>query len=184
MEKLLNDTKAHMDRAIDALKKELGQVRTGRASLIILDDLRVEYYGQQVPFNQVATLNIPEPRLIAIQPWEPKMIQAIEKSILTADLGLNPVNDGKTIKLPIPALNEERRKSLVKQIKKYGEETKVSVRNSRHDANDVLKTWEKDKKFPEDEIFRLHKRVQDLTDEFIKKVDETIEHKEKDIMEV
>lgn len=184
MEKLLNDTKAKMEKTIVALKKELGQIRTGRASLSILDDIRVDYYGQKVPLNQVATLNIPDPRMIAIQPWEAKMIQIIEKAIMVADLGLNPINDGKVVRLPIPPLNEERRLMLVKQVKKHGEECKVSVRNARHESNNELKVWEKDKKFPEDEIKRLHKRIQDLTDEYIKKVDEVLAHKEKDIMEV
>jgi ribosome recycling factor len=185
MEKeLRRKTDERMKKAIEVLKKEFASIRTGRASLALLDDIKVEYYGTPTPLNQVATLNIPEPKQISIQPWDQKAIQDIEKAILKSDLGLTPMNDGKIIRISIPPLTEERRKDLVKVVKKKGEEGKVAIRNIRRDANDSLKKFEKDKEISEDELKKSLDEVQKMTDGYIKKVDETVEHKEQEIMEV
>ena len=182
--KVFNDTEARMKKAIDALHHELSKMRTGRASLTILDDVKVDYYGTQTPLNQMATLSLPDARTIAIQAWDNSAVASIEKAIQKADLGLNPINDGKTIRLPIPPLNEERRKDLAKVMRKHGEECKVSVRNARRDANEDLKKLKKDSTITEDDERKGHDRIQKLTDDFIKKIDEHLDHKEKDIMEV
>jgi ribosome recycling factor len=185
MEKeLRRRTDERMKKAIEVLKKEFASVRTGRASLALLDDIKVEYYGTSTPLNQVATLNIPDPKQITIQPWDQKAIQDIEKAILKSDLGLTPMNDGKVIRISIPPLTEERRKDLVKVVKKKGEEGKVAIRNIRRDANDSLKKLEKDKEISEDELKKALDEVQKMTDSYIKKVDETVEHKEQEVMEV
>jgi ribosome recycling factor len=185
MEKeLRRKTDERMKKAIEVLKKEFASIRTGRASLALLDDIKVEYYGTPTPLNQVATLNIPDPKQISIQPWDQKAIQDIEKAILKSDLGLTPMNDGKIIRISIPPLTEERRKDLVKVVKKKGEEGKVAIRNIRRDANDSLKKFEKDKEISEDELKKSLDEVQKMTDGYIKKVDETVEHKEQEIMEV
>jgi len=183
-EKIFEEVKQHMQMAVDAYRHELSKLRTGRASLSILDDIRVEYYGTMTPLNQLATLGVPDPRTIAIQPWDASSAQSIEKAIQKSDLGLNPVNDGRVIRLPIPPLNEERRRDLVKVIKKYGEECKLSVRNTRRDANAKLKEMKDSSKITEDEFKRGQDRIQKLTDDYIKLSDETAAHKEKDIMEV
>jgi len=183
-DKIFEEVKSHMQRALDAYRHELSKLRTGRASLSILDDIRVEYYGTLTPLNQLATLGVPDPRTIAIQPWDASSAQAIEKAIQKSDLGLNPVNDGRIIRLPIPPLNEERRRDLVKVIKKYGEECKLSIRNSRRDGNEKLKEMKDSSKITEDEFKKSQERVQKLTDDFIKLADDTAVHKEKDIMEV
>jgi ribosome recycling factor len=182
--KVFADMEAKMKRALDALAHELVKMRTGRASLSVLDDVRVDYYGTPTPINQLATLSVPDPRTIAIQAWDHSAVPSIEKAIQKAALGLNPVNDGKIIRLPIPALNEERRKELVKNAHKHGEDCKVSVRNTRRDANEELKKLKKDSKITEDEEKKGHERIQKTTDDFIKKIDEALSHKEKDIMEV
>ncbi len=178
--------KAHerMQTAIDALKKKFGAVRTGRASLSLLDGLVVDYYGTATPLQQVASLSIPDSRQILIQPWEQKIIPEIEKTIMKSDLGLTPMNDGKLIRINIPALTEERRKQLVKVVKKEAEEAKVAVRNIRREINEELKKLEKEEHISEDQIKKEHDEVQKTTDSFIKKVDELLEHKEKEIMEV
>lgn len=181
---LLAETKKEMDKAIEALTHELSKVRTGRATTSLLDDVRVDYYGTPTPLNQVGTLGVPEPRLLTVSPWEANMIPAIEKAIISADLGLTPSNDGKLIRIPIPALNEERRKDLVKVIKKHGEETRISLRQHRRDAMDQLKAQEKDKEINEDEHKHLGEEVQKLTDQYVKKVEEMLEHKEKEILAV
>lgn len=173
-----------MNGAIDALKKEFSGVRTGRASLGLLDGMAIDYYGTMTPIQQLANLSVPEPRQIVIQPWEQKIIPDIEKAIMKSDLGLTPMNDGKIIRINIPALTEERRKQLVKVVKKRAEEGKVAVRNIRRDANDDLKKMEKDKHMSEDDAKKEHDEIQKLTDAFIKKIDEVLEHKEKEIMEV
>jgi ribosome recycling factor len=183
-EKIFEETKQHMQKAIDAYRHELAKLRTGRASISILDDIRVEYYGTLTPLNQLATLGVPDPRMITIQPWDVSAAQAIEKAIQKSDLGLNPVNDGRLIRLPIPQLNEERRRELAKVIKKHGEECKLSVRNSRRDANAILKKMKDDSKITEDEFKKAQERIQKMTDDFIKLADDTAAHKEKDIMEV
>lgn len=173
-----------MNSAIDALKKEFSSVRTGRASLALLDGIFVDYYGTLTPLQQLANLSIPESRQIAVQPWEQRIISDIEKAILKSDLGLTPMNDGKTIRINIPILTEERRKQLVKLIKKRAEEAKVAVRNIRRDSNEELKKREKERHLSEDDVKKEHDEIQKITDSFIKKIDEILEHKEKEIMEV
>lgn len=173
-----------MDKSIESLKKEFGSVRTGRASLSLLDGIKIDYYGTPTQLAQVATLGIPEPRQITIQPWEQKLIPEIEKAILKSDLGLTPGNDGKTIRLNIPTLTEERRKQLVKVVKKYAEEAKVAIRNIRRDVNDKIKKSEKEQHLSEDDVKRLQDEIQKLTDQHVAKVDEVLHHKEKEIMEV
>ncbi|MBN1283504.1 MAG: ribosome recycling factor [Proteobacteria bacterium] len=173
-----------MKKALEAFRHELSKLRTGRASLAVLDDVRVEYYGTQTPLNQLATMSVPDPRTIVIQPWDHSAASAIEKAIQKADLGLNPANDGKVIRLPVPPLNEERRIELVKVIKKHGEDCKVIVRNVRRDANEELKVLKKASEITEDEERKAHDRVQKLTDDFIKQVDDAIAHKEKDVMQL
>ncbi len=173
-----------MNGAVEALKKEFGAVRTGRATLALLDGIALDYYGTATPLQQLASLSIPESRQIAIQPWEQRLIPEIEKAILKSDLGLTPMNDGKTIRINIPVLTEERRKQLVKVVRKRAEEAKVAVRNIRRDSNEELKKLEKDKHLSEDDVKKEQEEIQKLTDSFIKKIDEILEHKEKEIMEV
>ena len=183
-----NETKKRlaerMDKTIDALKKDLGSIRTGRASLSIFEGLTVDYFGTPTPINHVATLSVPESRLITIQPWDPKMISEIEKAIQKSDLGLNPGNDGKIIRLAIPPLTEERRKEIVKQVHKRGEEAKISVRNIRRDSNEEMKRIEKEEHISEDDTKRSIEEIQKITDSYIKKIDETVAHKEEEVMEV
>lgn len=183
-ESLKADANVRMKKAIDLLSNELSKMRTGRASLSVLDDVRVDYYGTPTPLNQVATLNTPDPRLITIQPWESNLLGVIEKALLKSDIGLTPTNDGKIIRLPIPTLTEDRRKELVKHIKKHGEESKIAVRNVRRDANEHLKKLEKDAHLPEDDVKKALNDIQKLTDDYIKKVDDVIGHKEKEIMTI
>lgn len=184
MQELKKKATERMNGAIESLKKDFGSVRTGRASLALLDGIMVDYYGTMTPLSQVATLGIPESRQITIQPWEPKLITEIEKAILKSDLGLNPGNDGKTIRIIIPQLTEERRKQLVKVVKKRAEEGRVAVRNIRRDVNDELKRTEKEKHYSEDDVKRFHDEIQKLTDSYIVRVEEVLQHKEKEIMEV
>lgn len=173
-----------MEGAIDALKKEFGSVRTGRASLSLLDGIMVDYYGTLTPLQQLASLSVPESRQIAIQPWEQRIIPEIEKAIMKSDLGLTPSNDGKFIRIGIPALTEERRKQLVKVVKKRAEEAKIAIRNIRRDTNEELKKLEKEKHLSEDDAKKSHDEIQKLTDSYIVKVDEVLKHKENEIMEV
>lgn len=184
MREEVTEMKKRTDKALEALSHELGAIRTGRASIAILDHVKVDYYGTLTPVNQLATLAVPESRTITIQPWDASATHAIEKAIMTSDLGLMPTNDGKIIRINMPALTEERRKEYVKIAKKYGEECKVGIRNIRRDANEALKKLEKDKQISEDELKKLQKDVQDITDKQIVRVDEMIAQKEKDIMEV
>ncbi|MFA4875183.1 MAG: ribosome recycling factor [bacterium] len=177
-------TNQKMQKAMEALRNELSKLRTGRAALSVLDDIRVDYYGTLTPLKQMASLSVPDARTIAIQPWDISAASAIEKAIQKSDLGLNPANDGKVIRIPIPQLNEERRKELVKVTHKHGEECKVSMRNARRDANDELKALLKESKITEDDERKGLERVQKLTDNFTKQIDEALAHKEKDIMEV
>jgi len=173
-----------MDKSVDAFKNELAKVRTGRASLALLDGIQVDAYGSVMPLNQVSTLTIPESRTIAIQPWDPQVLGAIEKAILKSDVGLTPVNDGKIIRLNIPQLTEERRKELVKQVKKVAEEFRVAVRNARRDAIDQLKKQKKDKEISEDDLFKLQDDAQSETDDYIAQIDEISAAKEKEVMDV
>ena len=174
----------HMDKTIESLRKEYQRVRTGRASTSLLDEVKVEFYGSISPISQVATLSVPEARTITIQPWDPKMIQPIEKAIMNANLGLTPANDGKVIRLNLPPLTEERRKDIVKGLKRDAEDAKVAIRNIRRDAIDGLKKLEKDKQISEDDLKRSEKEVQDFTNSHVAKVEEVLLHKEKEVMEV
>jgi len=173
-----------MEKTVEALKKDLGGIRTGRASLSIFEGLHIDYFGTPTPINHVATLSVPESRLITIQPWDPKQISEIERAIQKSDLGLNPSNDGKIIRLAIPPLTEERRKEIVKHVHKRGEEAKVAVRNIRRDSNEEMKKLEKEKHVSEDDTKRAIEEIQKITDSYIKKVDEVVSHKEKEVMEV
>ena len=184
LSELYLDTETKMERTLESLGRELATIRTGRASLSILDGITLEYYGAQSPLNQVATLSIPESRLIVIQPWDPSVIKDIEKAIMRSDLGLTPNNDGKVIRLPIPLLTEERRIQLVKVVKRHGEEGKIAIRNIRRDAIADAKEFEKEKAISEDELHRGQDEIQKITDRFIEKVDELVAKKEQDILEI
>jgi ribosome recycling factor len=172
-----------MGKSIDVLENELKRVRTGRASLNILDGIRVDYYGTQTPLNQMASLSVPESRLIVIQPWDATVIKDIEKALLKSDLGLTPSSDGKLIRLAIPPLTEDRRKELVKVTSKMCEDYKVAVRNIRRDSNDFLKMAKKEGDISEDDQFKGQEKVQEITDEFIKRIDDIFKEKEKEILE-
>ena len=180
---IYQETKESMGKTIEALKRELQRIRTGRASLSVLDGIKVDYYGTSTPLNQMATLAVPESRQITIQPWDASVIKDIEKAILKSDLGLTPSNDGKILRISIPPLTEERRKELVKIIHKICEDHKVTARNLRRDSNDLLKSLKKDGDISEDEAFRSQDEVQKITDEHIKLIDECYSEKEKEILE-
>ena len=183
IESIYRETKDNMSKTINALKNELNKVRTGRASLTILDGIRVDYYGTLTPLNQMATLAVPESRLITIQPWDVSVIKEIEKAILKSDLGLTPSNDGKIIRISIPPLTEERRKELVKVINKISEDHKIAVRNIRRDSNELLKGLKKDGDISEDDAFKAQDNVQKITDEHIKLIDDVNKDKEQEILE-
>jgi ribosome recycling factor len=180
---LYQETKESMVKTIEALKRELQRIRTGRASLSVLDGIKVDYYVTSTPLNQMATLAVPESRQITIQPWDASVIKDIEKAILKSDLGLTPSNDGKILRISIPPLTEERRKELVKVIHKICEDHKVTTRNIRRDSNDLLKSLKKDGDISEDEAFRSQDEVQKITDAHIKLIDECYSEKEKEILE-
>lgn len=176
--------KTRMGKALDDFRQELATVRTGRASASLLDHVKVEYYGTPTPLNQVGTLGVPEPSLITVQPWDPSLLQAIEKAIRSSDLGLNPVNDGKILRVPIPPLTEERRKELVKHLHRVLEDHRTAVRNIRRDANEALKKLMKDKAISEDDERRGLDEVQKLTDEFMEKLEGQGKSKEREILEM
>ena len=180
---IYDETRESMNKSVKSLKKELKRMRTGRASLAILDGIKVDYYGTPTPLNQMATLAVPESRLITIQPWDVSVIKDIEKAILKSDLGLTPSSDGKIIRISIPQLTEERRKELVKVVHKKCEDFKVSVRNIRRDSNELLKTMKNDGEISEDDAFKSQEQVQKITDEHIKLIDECYQEKEKEILE-
>jgi len=184
MEALQKDISAKMSRSIESFRKELGKVRTGRASFSLVDGIKVDYYGTPTPLQQVGTLSVPESRLITVTPWDAKMIGPIEKAIQSSGLGLNPVNDGKIVRIPIPPLTEERRKDLVKLVKKMAEDARVAIRNVRREAIERIKEKEKKKEISEDEMKRGQDRIQKETDAFVKKIDEILKAKEQEIMEV
>jgi ribosome recycling factor len=184
LKQISEDAKRRMDKSMEVLQKELASIRTGRASLSLLDHIRVDYYGTPTPLNQVANLAVPEPSLITVQPWETPMLEKIDKAIRSSDLDLNPTNDGKILRIPIPSLTEERRKSLVKQVGKVAEESRTAIRQVRRDVNDRLKKLLKDKEISEDDEKRALKEVQDLTDAHIKKVDDAVKKKEQELMTV
>jgi ribosome recycling factor len=181
---VVKDLKGNIDKALDDLKRELGKVRTGRANPAVLDSVRIDYYGTPTPLHGAAGINVPDARLIVIKPWDKSLLPAIEKAIREANIGLNPQNDGDVIRLPIPALTEERRKDLVKQCRSKGEEHKVAVRNERRDANEMLKEYQKEGEVTEDELKKGTERVQKETDLGIAKVDEILAKKEKEILEI
>jgi ribosome recycling factor len=173
-----------MDSSLDAFKQELTRIRTGRASLSLLDGIRVNAYGSSMPLNQVGSLTIPESRQIVIQPWDPQVMSSIEKAILKSELSLTPINDGKVIRINIPQLTEERRKEFVKMVKKIAEEYRIAVRNHRRDAIDTLKKQKKNKEISEDELFKLQDEAQKETDSYIAKIDQVAVEKENEVMEV
>ncbi|MDE2724880.1 MAG: ribosome recycling factor [Gemmatimonadota bacterium] len=184
IDEIMAEARTAMQKSVIALQNEMGAVRTGRANAHLLDQIRVEYYGTQMPINQVATVGVPEPRLIALQPWDKSAIPLIEKAILESNLGLTPTNDGTIIRLPIPQLTEDRRRELVRVVRQYAEESRISVRNTRRDANELIRDAQKEGEIPEDDARRTTDRVQDLTDEFVAKIDEVLKEKEEEIMEV
>lgn len=183
-EPFIDQARVRMEKAVDDFQREVASIRTGRASISVLDSIRVDYYGTPTPVNQVATLGVPEPQLITLQPWDPTLLPVLEKAIRSSDLGLNPVNDGKILRVPIPPLTEERRKELVKQLHKVLETHRMSIRNIRRDANDATKKLMKDKKISEDDEKRAHDEIQKLTDREIEKLDQASKAKEKEIMEL
>lgn len=179
---IIQEMRRKMDKALEVLRQEFSRVRTGRASVALLDGIKVEAYGSLMPLSQVASLAAPEPRLLTVQPWDASLMTEIEKAILRSDLGLTPSNDGKIIRIPIPPLTTERRKELVKAIKKMTEESKVALRNLRREANEEIKELKKEKLVSEDEAFKAQEEVQKITDEYIKKADTLAADKEKEIM--
>ncbi len=184
VDEIFEDLQERMGKSIDSLKREYSRLRTGRASVSLLDGIRVTYYDTPTPLNQMASLAVPEPRLIVIQPWDKTAIGDIEKAILKSELGLTPMNDGKLIRIAIPPLTEERRKELVKVARKMAEDNKVAIRNIRRDANDMLKDLKTEKEITEDDLYRSQDEVQKLTDDFISQVDELCAAKEKEILEI
>jgi ribosome recycling factor len=183
-EKTYTETLTKMEKTLTALKTDLNKVRTGRASLALFDDIRIDYYGTPTPLNQMAALAVPESRLITVQPWDTTMIGEIEKAILKSGLGVTPAVDGKIIRITIPRLTEERRKELVKLVRKMAEGAKVSIRNIRREANEQLKGLEKDKKISQDQLHQWMDKVQTSTDKFIEKADGILAAKEKEILEI
>jgi len=184
VEEILDELRERMDKSIEALRRDFNRVRTGRAVPSLLDGVKVSCYGTSMPINQVATVTAPESRLLLIQPWDLSIMGDIERAILKSELGLTPMNDGKVIRISIPMLTEERRKELVKLVRKMSEEAKISVRNARRDANDMLKELKKESEISEDEFYRRQDEVQKITDERVEKIDEVTAAKERDVMEV
>lgn len=184
MKEVYTKTQEKMEKRIDGMERDFSTIRAGRANPAILDKITVDYYGTPTPINQMAAVSVPEARMLTIQPWDMSTLSLIEKAILTSDLGINPQNDGKIIRLVFPALNEERRKELVKEIAKRGEEAKVSVRNVRRDSMDLLKKMKKDSEITEDDLKEGEKKLQELTDKAVKKVEELAAKKEKEILSI
>jgi ribosome recycling factor len=184
MDSGLKEVSAHMDKSVEAIRNEFATVRTGKAAPALLDLIKVDAYGSQMPLNQMATIAAPEPRMLVVQPYDPSQLGAIEKAIMASDLGLVPNNDGKIIRLPIPPLTEERRKELVRLTHKIAEEGRIAIRNIRHDANKRIHQAQKDGDVSEDEMHRQLKEVQDLTDKHIATIDQMLERKEQEVMEV
>ena len=184
IKELLEDAKKRMGKSVSAFQNEIAKVRTGRASVALVDSIKVDYYGTTMPLNQMATITVADARLIVIQPWDPSAISAIEKAIQRSDLGLSPTNDGKVIRLAVPPLTEERRKELVKLVRKMAEEARVAIRNIRRDVLDDFKELKKEGEISEDDFYRAQDQLQKITDEHIEKIDKILEAKEKDIMTV
>lgn len=184
MEDRIKDASSRMDKTLESLKSELMKIRSGKATTALLDGVKVDYYGTMSPINQVGNLTVLDPHTLSFTPWDKSVLAVVEKTIMEANLGLNPVSDGTNLKIPIPPLTEERRKELVKIIKKFGEDAKIAVRNIRRDANDHLKKEEKDKKISEDQLKDAEHKIQKLTDEHTGRIDEVLKRKENEIMEV
>ena len=179
---IFQQLKTRMDKAVEDFRRELGSVRTGRANVHMLDSVRVDYYGSEMPVNQIAQVHAPEAQLITVQPFDPSSLAGIEKAIRSADLGLNPMNDGKMIRIPVPPLTEERRREMVKHLHKVLEDHRTAVRNVRRDGNEAIKKALRDKKITEDEERRSHDEIQKLTDDEIKRMEEMAKAKEKEVM--
>jgi ribosome recycling factor len=184
MEDILKDAHSRMNKSLDALRSELAKVRTGKATTTLLDGIKINYYGNMTPLSQVGNLTVLDAHTLAFTPWDKTMVVTTDKAIREANIGLNPVSDGTNLKIPIPPLNEERRKDLVKLVKRFGEDNKIAIRNIRRDANDHLKREQKEKKITEDELKDGESRIQKFTDEHIKLIEDILKHKEKEIMEV
>ena len=184
MEDTLKDASSRMDKSLEALRGELAKIRSGKATTALLDGIKIDYYGSSMPINQVANITVMDAHTLSITPWDKSVLSAVEKAILEANIGFNPVSDGTNLKIPVPPLNEERRKELVKLVKKFGEDNKIAIRNVRRDANEHLKREEKNKKISEDQLKEAEDRIQKLTDEHIHKIEDLLKHKEKEIMEV
>ena len=183
-DEVVQELRKEMERTAGVMRKDLARTRTGRATTALLDGIMVDYYGTRTPLNQLAGLSAPEPRLLVVQPYDKSALAQIERAILQSDLGLMPINDGKIIRVPIPELTEERRRELVKHVRKMAEDYRVSVRNHRRDAIDLLKSLEKDKEITEDDLHKAQEKIQVITDEYITKVDQILKTKEQEIMEV
>ena len=184
IDNILNEVAEKMGKTVTFFKDELKGIRTGRATVTLFDNIKVDYYGNPTPVNQIATLHTPDPRMITIQPWDPKTIPVIEKAILNSTLGFNPSNDGTIIRVPVPTLTEERRQQIVKLVKKMAEDTKVAIRNERRTSNDAIKKLEKDKEIAEDETKKAYEKTQNLTNEIINKIDKITENKKREILEI
>lgn len=184
MQEIISLSKEKMQKSFDSMLNQYARVRTGRASASILDDIKINYYGQPTPIKQLCNISIPEPRTIVIQPWDKTTLADIEKAILAANIGINPENDGNVVRLPFQPLTEDKRKDIVKGLKKISEDTRISVRNTRRDSNEIIKKMKKDGEISEDDETKQLKEIQDLTDEWVKKIDEAEKVKEKEIMEV
>lgn len=184
IKEILHQTEEKMKKTVEVTQREFATVRTSRASPTLLDHIKINYYGTLTPLRQLATISVPEPKLLIVQTWDPSLLPEVEKEILKANLGLNPVNDGKVLKLPIPPLSKERREELLKVVKKMAEGGKIAVRSIRHDANEQIKKMEKDKLISEDDSFRNQEEVQKLTEKYIKQIDEIVKAKEKEILEI
>jgi len=183
-DEVIEDLRKEMDRTVGALRKDLTRTRTGRATTALLEGITVDYYGTRTPLNQLAGLSAPEPRLLVIQPYDKSALAQIERAILQSDLGLVPVNDGKILRVPIPELTEERRRELVKHVRKLAEDYRVSIRNHRRDAIDLLKSLEKDKEITEDDVRKANEKIQEITKTYTEKIDQVLKVKEEEIMEV
>ncbi|HEX3035567.1 MAG TPA: ribosome recycling factor [Thermodesulfobacteriota bacterium] len=183
MNEILKDAEQRMSKSLDVFKKELSKIRTGRASPSLVEHIKVDYYGTQTPLGQLATISVPDPRSLVVQPWDTGAISNIERAIMQSDIGINPINDGKVIRLNIPLLTQERRKELVKYVGKMAEEYRIAIRQIRKDINNLVKEVEKETKLPEDQVKKGLAKVQEITDSYIKKINETLEAKEKEVME-
>jgi len=184
MEQIIKDARIRMDKSLDALRSETSKIRSGKATTALLNGIKVDYYNNMTSIDQLASITVLDAHTLSVTPWDKSVVPNVEKAILEANIGFNPVSDGANLKIPVPPLNEERRKELVKIIKKFGEDFKIAIRNIRRDANDHLKKEEKEKKISEDQLKDAEDNIQKLTNEHISKIDEILEHKEKEIMEV